>query len=184
MVLAMAGGFWVGLSASALGDHALLYSLPVIVVGAAATLGFSLRLRRSAGGFNWSEVRTADKKSLTRKIMVGSRWVTAGQSVLVGVAVAVCWSVNRIDLLWPVIALIVSVHFVPLGWLYRVRPYYVIGLLGSIVALGAILDVGGKERLFVLGLGEGIVVWACAIYLLARADRLADQATGAAHPLA
>jgi hypothetical protein len=88
------------------------------------------------------------------------------------------------DLLWPSIALIVSLHFLPLAWLYRVKPYYWVGLIGGGNALLALSSIEGGRSLAVLGAGQAIVFWIGGVYLLVRADRLADTAAGQVHPLA
>jgi hypothetical protein len=56
--------------------------------------------------------------------------------VLVG---GICSALNRTDLIWPLIGLVVSLHFLPLGWLFGVRPYYLFAVLGTVITLGSIL---------------------------------------------
>ena len=70
-----------------------------------------------------------------------------------------------------------SLHFIPLGRLFRVRPYYATGILGTVVSVVAILAFTGPEKLVVAGVGLSIVMVGSSAYVLANVDRLADEAT-------
>jgi len=87
-----------------------------------------------------------------------------------------CWFFHRLDLVWPLIGLVVAIHFLPLGWIFRVRAYYGLGLLEAAIAIATIWGLTGVARLVALGLGLGLVSLASASYLLMNGERLADQA--------
>jgi len=68
--------------------------------------------------------------------------------------------------------LVVSLHFLPLGWLFGVRPYYLLGFLGTVITLASIVGFTGGLRLVSVGLGLGLLMIAGATYLIANADSL------------
>ena len=94
----------------------------------------------------------------------------------------ICWTLHRADLIWPLIGLVISIHFLPLGWIFSVRPYYVLGVLGTAIALASLLGFDGSARTVAVGLGLGLAIGGCAVYLVANAAALADAALRN-HPL-
>jgi hypothetical protein len=84
---------------------------------------------------------------------------------------------HREDLIWPGIALVVSLHFVPLGLVLRMRPYLATAAFGSaLAALALALPVSllpPAVRFVFIGAGMGVILWATALYVILRADRLA-----------
>jgi hypothetical protein len=62
-------------------------------------------------------------------IIVGSYAVSTVQWVSIVLVGTICTALNRTDVIWPVIGLVISLHFLPLGWVFGVRPYYLMGAL-------------------------------------------------------
>jgi hypothetical protein len=165
-VLAISGVFWLSLGAWATGLGALLVALlPIVLVGGLLLRG-SARLRRRFPGFSPRSLRGAAKGSKTRRIIIGFYAVTAAQWTSIVLVGAICSAVNRPDLIWPLIGLIVSLHLLPLGWLFGVRVYYLLAVVGTVITLVAILGLTDGFRLAVVGLGLGLVMFAGAAYLL------------------
>jgi hypothetical protein len=165
------------LGASAFGFRFLLASLvPILIVSGWLLIG-SRRLRRKARGFGRRAWRDAAKGSAIRRI--GSRFqiVSITQGSLISLTGFLCWSFHRLDLVWPLIGLIVAIHFLPLGWIFRVRAYYVLGLVEAGMTIASIWGFTGTARLASLGLGLGLISLLSAGYLLLTGERLADQAT-------
>ena len=135
-----------------------------------------IRLRPWAAGFSRASVRAAPRGRSIRRIFVGDQTVGATQTagiVLVGIA---CWVLHRSDLLWPLIGLVVSLHFLPLGWLFSVRPYYFVGMLGTAVAITSVFGFDGP-RTYRRGRPRlGLVLGGSAFYVIANAATLADEA--------
>jgi hypothetical protein len=178
IVLAISGAFWCGLAAWTAGLSIFLVSIVLIVACFAAIILAAVRLRRKAQGFKLSELMDADesKRTQTRKIVLGFRLVNIVQTVLIWLSALICFHFQRLDLIWPLIGLIVSLHLIPLARVFSVHIYYVAGVVGTGVSLTAILALEGSGRLLFLGLGMGLVVWLSAAYVIYNADRITTHA--------
>lgn len=177
MALAISGAFWFGMAAWPAKLSVFLALLLLIGTCFTVIIAASVRLRRKSEGFKLSELKHADEnlRRQTRKIVLGFRWVSGVQVVLIWFSMSLCYYYRHAELVWPFIALVVSLHFVPLAWLFRVRAYYVTGIAGAGVSLAVIMGLGGSGRLVILGLGMGMVVWMSACYLVWNADDIAYQ---------
>jgi len=177
VALAISGAFWFGMAAWPAGLSVFLALMALIVTCFTAIFVAAVRLRRKSEGFKLSELKHADEnlRRQTRKIILGFRWVNGVQIMLIWLSMSLCYYLRHPELVWPFIALVVSLHFVPLAWLFRVRTYYVTGIAGVGVSLAVILGLGGSGRLVMLGLGMGMVVWMSACYLVWNADDIAHQ---------
>ena len=174
-VLAFAGGFWFGLAASVITPSPLL---ALITVAQILILWGGLRLRRKAAGFQIAEARKGDdvQRKVLRQILVGFLWVAVAEGILVAAAVGLCVVLNRKDLMWPALGFAVSLHFAPLGYILRLRPYYTLAALGSLLSIVAVVSFTESARIIFLGGTLGAVVWLTAAYAIVRADRLAQRA--------
>lgn len=176
IVLAVSGGFWIALAVWTLGTNVLLIAGGPIVVAAGLLIWRGIRLRRQAPAFSRASLRRPEKGSATSRINIGFQAVTATQTLGIIVVGAVCSILHRLDLIWPLIGLVVSLHFLPLGRLFNVRPYYVLGVLGTAIAAVSLLGFSGNARSIVVGLGLGLATSITCLYLIARASELADEA--------
>jgi hypothetical protein len=175
-ILAVSAAFWIGLAAWTLGPRVLLIAAAPILALAGLLIWRGRRLRRLAPGFSRASLRNAPKGSSIHRIGVGFNVVGTVQTLSIGLVGFICWKLNRTDLLWPLIGLVISLHFVPLGWIFSLRPYYVLGVLGTAIALSALLGFTASTRTIAVGLGLGLVIGGCALYLVAYAAALADAA--------
>jgi hypothetical protein len=176
VVLSISAAFWISLAAWMLGAAVLLVAVVPILLLAGLLIWQGLRVRRLAPGFSRASLRNAPKGSSIRRIGVGFNVVGTIQTLSIGVVGVSCWKLNRPDLVWPLIGLVISIHFIPLGWIFNVRPYYVLGALGTAVALASFLGFTASSRTVVVGLGLGLVTGGCALYLITNAASLADAA--------
>ena len=176
VVLAISAAFWIGLAAWTLGATVLpIAVVPILVLGG-LLIWQGLRVRRLAPGFSRASLRNAPKGSSIRRIGIGFNVVGTMQTLSIGVVGFTCWKLNRTDLVWPLIGLVISLHFLPLGWIFKVRPYYVLGVLGTGVSVISLLGFAASTRTVVVGLGLGLLISGCALYLVANAAALADTA--------
>ena len=176
VVLAISAAFWIGLAAWTLGATVLpIAAAPILVLGG-LLIWQGLRVRRLAPGFSRASLRNAPKGSSIRRIGIGFNVVGTMQTLSIGVVGFTCWKLNRTDLVWPLIGLVISLHFLPLGWIFNVRPYYVLGVLGTAVSLASLLGFTANTRTAVVALGLGLLIGGCALYLVANAAALADSA--------
>jgi hypothetical protein len=175
-ILAVSAGFWMGLGAWTLGASVLLIAVAPILLLSGLLIWRGIRIRRQAPGFSRASLRDAPKGSSIRRIGIAFNVVGTVQTVSIGLVGFICWKLHRLDLVWPLIGLVISLHFLPLGWIFNVRPYYVLGVLGTAVALASLLGFTASTRTVVVGLGLGLLISGCAIYLIANAAALADAA--------
>ncbi len=181
IVLAIAGTFWLGYGFGPhLGEGGWLLPavFTVVLYGTfVAIVWLTVRLRRRVG-FRRSELKQADERQRaeTHKIMIGFLFIGIAQTVLIALAVLLCFRLGLEDLVGPSIALIVSLHFIPLGRIFHVRTYYFVGIVGCAISLVAFSPVFGLGRLMFLGGTMGVLLWLSALYMLWRADRIGAKA--------
>lgn len=193
IVLSLAGAFWLMVAAVALSAawapqdlalfHGAVDTRGMVMGGtlsAVLALGLAvggLGVRRKAGGFSVRDLRRPELIEGALAIQRQSRWNSA--ALFVGCALA-GWlgaGFHREDLIWPGVALVVSLHFAPLGFMFRMRPYLVLAAAGTLVATAALLLpsslVTPQARFELLGVCMAGLVWITAGYAILRADRLA-----------
>ena len=183
MVFAIAGAFWLGLwigtAAPRIGWLAC-GELTILQVGiCAALLVAAVRLRRRSG-FRGSELRQAEgrRSPETQHVMAVFCWAVVGQTALIGIAVWACVRTGSAQLIWPAIALVVSLHLIPLAKIFHVRTYYGTAAAGSIVSIITFTGWAGTYALAFLTFGMATVMWVSAIYLFWNADAIAASAVG------
>ncbi len=103
------------------------------------------------------------------------------EGILIGVASGICNALHRFDLFFPVMALIVGVHFFPLAALFHVKLYYLVGTLLCMLAIITLFTVpehvqlGGQQltaQWVVLGFGAAFVLWGVGVGLWLLGRRL------------
>ena len=144
-VLVIAGGFWFGLAASTVKPSPLL---GLIIIFEIAILWAAVRLRRKARGFRLSEARHGDdvQRELRRELLVRFRRVAVAEGVAATVAVGLCVALNRMELMWAALGLVVSLHFAPLARIFRLWLYYGLATLGSLACILAMVSFTGVRR--------------------------------------
>ncbi len=165
LFLAIFGALWATIGINGLqGFDEPWLSVGILLIGLIlliASLSLSWKTRQLSN-------RLAEKKNPDRKRK--NKWfriVFATEIVAILVANVICRAVNRFDLFFPVMMLIVGIHFFPLAALFGVNKYYVAGALLSLLAIGTLLVVPEQLRLsgvqiaawwVVLGLGGAIIL--------------------------
>jgi hypothetical protein len=133
IILAIAGAFWFGVAAFSKGFRPWLAL--ALAMGAALIVGASILLiRREASALKPSDLDAAQRKRMAKVF----RWVSVFEVAFGVVAVFLCNWLGRKDLTTTAVALIVSLHFLPLANLFRLRAYYVTSYLGCAVSLFAV----------------------------------------------
>ncbi|MCC7009595.1 MAG: hypothetical protein IT184_12335 [Acidobacteria bacterium] len=184
-VLATAGAFWLILGVlrglpQAIRDPPVSIGFAVIVAGTLAILLKGIvKLRIKATGFNLAELRRTQTPSARRAMRRAFLLVNAGQFVATGSLVAASVSLGRPDFIWPLIGIVLGLHFLPLASLFRLRAYYVLGIAVACVSAIALL-FDEPARMLLLGTGVGGSLWMCAVYLLLNADAVAVKAVAGA----
>lgn len=163
MVLTGAGVGWVMAGLSALGDIPLA-TLSFLVLPAALFL-VALALGRAARG-----LPDAGWPPHVSRVF----WqAVAGEAVGIVLIVLIASALHRRDVIAPLVAVAVGLHFLPLAHAF-VRPlYYATGALLCLVGLATLvfvpLSFGPHHvptRLLAAGLGAGATLWGTALLLL------------------
>ena len=183
-MLSVSAAFWIGLAAWTSGPGILLIAAVPIGLISGLLIWRGVQLRRQFPGFTRKNLRYAPKGSSIRKIAFGFNIVGTAQTISIGLVGFICWTLHRADLLWPLIGLVISLHFLPLARIFSVRPYYVLGVLGTVISLISLLGFAGSARTVAVGIGLGLLIGGCAVYLAVNAASLADGAVrGTPSPL-
>ena len=181
--LALGGFFWYGVS---LGVATTRLGWVVWGLSTAFQLGMTAAIlwaagrRRRASGFTSADLWGGDerRRAQTRRTLRAIWLIVLGQAMLT--TLVVWWSMRAgaVNRVFPLIGLIVSLHFFPLARLFSVRVYYVTALVGSLMSLTAFAFVrGGKAHPFTAyGIGMAAVMWLSAGYIIMNADRITNRA--------
>lgn len=176
-VFALAGFFWYGLSFGVVtvkwGWWAWGFST-VLQFGMTAGLRWvAMRLRRRSG-FRRSDLKQGDpqQRKMMRRTAKAFLWVVVMQAVLVGGVVWRCVRTGTQDRVWPSIGLVVSLHFIALAYVFRVRAYAVVGLVGSFISLFALRGLSDTRWLLSYGGAMAALMWLTAWYIIYNADRI------------
>ncbi|MGE7758622.1 DUF7010 family protein [Peribacillus sp. NPDC097895] len=103
--------------------------------------------------------------------------VFLAEALLIVAAIAICNMIDQTDLIPGVIAIIVGIHFLPLASLFKIKLYYVTGVLLCLLALITLLVVPrtimfGDHRIIaqlsLLGFGCALILWATGLTLWLR----------------
>jgi len=171
-------GWGLGQAALKAGSVAWCAFLAIWIASGVAIVWAAIRLRRRSG-FKYSDLRQGDarQQAETRKMLRAWVWITLAQTVAVGLGVLCCVQTKRLDLIGPVIGLVVSLHFAPLGRIFHVRAYYVTALVGSGISLAAFILPTGSHPHELYCSAMTLVMWASAVYVIRNANRIARRAT-------
>ncbi|MBI3578623.1 MAG: hypothetical protein HY089_04335 [Ignavibacteriales bacterium] len=185
IALTIAALFWLGLGLGPYADKVQWYVDALVMLVVYGSCGVSIweaiRLRRRSG-FQRSDLKPSDpdQRAENRRIVLGFVGVVVVQAILVALTVIWCLQFPGQDIMWSLIALIISLHFIPLGRVFKVRPYFFVGAIGSIVSISSFAAFIAPYRLMYLGVALGIVMIGSAAYLIWKADEIALKATGGA----
>jgi hypothetical protein len=99
--------------------------------------------------------------------------VFAAEGLLIAIASVICNAINRFDLFFPIMAIIVGIHFLPLAALFQVKAYYLVGALLCVLALVTFavpehISVGDQQitaQWVVLGFGAALILWGVGLGL-------------------
>ena len=178
LIQTMAGGFWLGIIGSIVHRPKILG--PTGAIGLVLLLWGFICLRRKSAGFSLAEMKngTEEQRSLVRQIRRGLGQAMLIEAVLCSVAVGSVEYLHRPDLIWPALGIAVSLHFLPLGRLFRVRRYYFTGVAGTVVCLVAMVAFHAPVNALLAAAGMCVNMWGSAAWLLASADQIALRAIG------
>ena len=100
-------------------------------------------------------------------------WASIGEGVGLFLAGNIVMNLHRPDWLLQAMALVVGLHFLPIAWAARFRPYFILGaalVLASIAGFSVPAPLGGA----VAGLMAALALWTAALHAVRR-DSLAKD---------
>jgi hypothetical protein len=109
---------------------------------------------------------------------VQGRFFAALAAEFVGglVVVGLCLAFHRMDLLAAGIGIVVGLHFLPLGALFRVPAYYLTGAVMVAASAASMMLFRGDAVTFFAGLVNGATLWLTAMVSLRRSREYARSA--------
>lgn len=142
-------------------------SYGIAIAGLAAILLGSLfvssaRLRKSAAS---QPEPTASEVASAAQADKWLYWVTGAEGILLFLTSNTLINMHLGSYLWPAVALIVGLHFYPLGYAFKLRIYGITATLMSLVAMAAITGLSegyGSPQIYdvAVGLGSAAILWA------------------------
>lgn len=174
LMMTLFGCVWLVWGLVEMPISSLWWKLAVPLVGAALLVPclvmfrLGLKAGRKAGPPNPAQKRESGRMGRTFGI------VFAAEFVLIFTAVNVLQHFHLEQYYISAIAIIVGLHFLPLGRLYQYRPYYLVGTLMALLGLLS-LGISFPVRDTGLGLSVGIILWLTCIALIRRGFQLARE---------
>jgi hypothetical protein len=153
-----------------------------VVVGLLLVAG-GTKLIRSSRQLPGAPSEKADKQHRERTRWFRATFVT--EIALILSALVILRALNRVDLFFPAIVLIVGLHFFPLGYLFQIRAHYITALSLCALALITFLVVPEHVGLagqpiaawqVIIGFGAALVLWGDGFALWQRARSLVSVA--------
>ena len=149
---------------------AIWWILGLRAAGSGSTLGYAgaaivlALLVGAAWGRTRDESPERRRERAKRGYTIGL--VTSIQAVVILVALKMLRDAGRDDLLTPVVAMIVGLHFLAFARLFPARAYYVTSaLLVSLGAAGFLLDAG-RVRVLAVSIGASCILWLTCVAVL------------------
>ena len=179
LFMAFFGTLWASIGVGGLqGWGGPWLSILVLLVGIGLLLGGVLLLLASR---RLPNIVAEDGAQQGRRIGKWFGIIFATEGILIAVASVICNAINRFDLFFPIMAIIVGIHFLPLASLFGVKPYYVVGTLLCLLAIITLFFVPERAELsgqqitvqwVVLGFGAALILWAVGLGLWLLGRRL------------
>jgi hypothetical protein len=160
------GAFWVlmGLFRGRPSSRWLRLSLLCVGIVLAASVAF---LAKRAAQTPPSQVALTEQQIAANRDLVKRFNIVFGLEIAaILVAVVVLRALHSPEYILCAIALIVSIHFLPLAALFESPVYYGTGLLGCAIGLVGffIADTGMRQK--VVGLSFGVLLWATCLWIV------------------
>jgi hypothetical protein len=100
------------------------------------------------------------------------RLISLAEGVGCGIVVFLALAFHRLDLLAAAIGVVVGLHFLPLGQLFRFPAYYAAGVAIVASNLLSLILLHHDAITLAAGIATGSVLWITALYALWRAEQL------------
>ncbi|QQK76951.1 hypothetical protein HUG15_16145 [Salicibibacter cibarius] len=175
MFMAFFGTVWANVGIGGLQASASIWLLILAVVIGAVLFFSGMALIR--GSRNLSNTNARRSKNVDKWFNI----IFVTEFALIIFAAIVCNAIGHFDLFFPIMAIIVGVHFLPLAYLFQVRIYYMTGTLLCLLAIGTVLFVPlevslGQHQIntwwSLVGFGSMLILWITSVVILTIGRRL------------
>lgn len=176
MFMAFFGTVWADIGIGGLRvSVAIWLMILAILIGAALFFSGIMMIRQSRHLTNTNKFRNA--KNVEKWFNI----VFAVEFVLIGIAAIVTNVIGHFDWFFPIMAIIVGVHFFPLAHLFQVSAYYVTGMLLCLLAIVTLLFVPSEINVrghsidawwTLVGFGSMSILWITSIVILTMGRKL------------
>ncbi|HET7579985.1 MAG TPA: hypothetical protein VFK33_11960 [Bacillales bacterium] len=181
LFMAFFGTAWAGIGIGGLQGWGTPWLLILAVcIGIVLFIGGIILFRSSSDLSNEID-ETAAGRSRRKRISLGFNLTSGVEFALIAIAGAIFGSAGHFEYFFPVMALIVGVHFFPLAYLFQVKIHYVAGILLCLLALTTLFFVPlkttvGQHEIIAwwssVGFGSALILWVTGITIWLRGRRL------------
>jgi hypothetical protein len=177
LVLTLFGAAWAVAPAGAVGSTPLTHALAYAAIGLVAiglVLGCASLFRLAQRLLvDTSPEGVARGRAVGKRLGIGFGIVFGSEAAIIALSASLLSANQLDDYILPVIVLIIGLHFIPLAWLFQVWPYYVTGVLISLIAIVTLLAIPRTAALNYVSLwvlvpatGSALVLWLTALTVL------------------
>jgi len=166
LFMAFFGTLWAGIGIGGLQGWGFLWLLILsLLIGFTLIIGGIILIKASR------ELSNEMTEAASRRFKRTGTWfgiIFALEGAMIGTASAICSSTNHFDYFFPVMAIIVGVHFLPLAHLFRVSFHYIAGSLLCLLAATTLLTLPARVTLgnhqivawwVSVGFGSALILW-------------------------
>lgn len=175
MFMAFFGTVWADVGIGGLQVSGAIWLLLLAILIGAALFFSGMALLRGSRNLSNSNVRNS--KHVDKWFNI----IFATEFALIIIAAVICNYVGHFDWFFPIMAIIVGVHFFPLASLFQVKVYNVTGMLLCLLAIVTLLFVPltasfGQHQIntwwTLVGLGSMLILWITSLVILSMGRRL------------
>ena len=180
--MAFFGTAWAGIGLGGLQGWGSNWVLPIVILIALALLVSCFTLMSGSRGL--SKAVSEEGARQGKRIGIGFGITFGAEGFLIAIASIICNTTDHFEYFFPVMALIVGVHFFPLARLFRVNVHYVTGtlicLLGIVTFfIPELMHIGQHEIIAswaFLGFGTALILWGTGFTIFLMGRRLLRMA--------
>ena len=185
LFLAFFGALWASIGINGLQGLEEPWSLIVMLLIGVALFIAGVSLRQASRQLHKPDTKSENPDDHRKTIWF--RIVFAIEGISIVIAYVICRAINRFDLFFPVMMLIVGVHFFPLAALFRVKRYYTAGGLLCLLAIITLFAVPEHLRMnhlqiiawwVIPGFGGAFILWGVGFAHWLQGKRLLAKRNG------
>ncbi|GCE28737.1 hypothetical protein KDA_42210 [Dictyobacter alpinus] len=165
--MAIFSTLWAAIGIGGLQGWGGIWPWVLVVLIALGLLAGAFSLIRSARSL--PEQTTEANEQRGKRMNMWFMIIFAAEGILIFMASIICNAVlHRFDLFFPIMAIIVGLHFFPLAPLFHMKSYYLVGAILCVLGLLALFVLPAHAQLgtyqinlqwVVLGFGAALVLW-------------------------